>query len=248
MSERDILISGYDSIRASDYDEESKVDKGNRELHRLFLRNLLLFNNRKPGSFLELGCGTGYFTEVFFEVFPNIRGTLIDGSKEMLEMAKSRFVGNSANLEYKQYRFEDIDWKTVSPQYDIIISPLAIHHLVDDEKWKLFQSIYDRLTPGGWFILYDIFKPKDQLSFEVLEFLTCMDHQQRLKAELEVDFDLEELRVENIIANDRRIKKAEGDKEACLEDQKYHLAKAGFTTVTTIFQDARFAGTIAFKK
>jgi len=242
-------VCGYNLERAANYDEESKVDKGNREQHALYLRDVLAYADIKPRSFLELGCGTAFFTDIFFDLYPGIRGTLVDASQAMLDVAAAKYSGKDVRVELRQGFFETLEWDTFQPSYDIIFSSLSIHHLQDEDKWTLFDSIHRKLSGKGIFILYDIFKPQDPMSVEILEFLACMDSQRRLRLELEVaaDMDIEELRIERIIANDRRIKKAEGDKESCLETQKQQLRRSGFRQVTTFFQDTRFAGTIAFK-
>jgi tRNA (cmo5U34)-methyltransferase len=246
ITEKD-SVAGYDVSRASNYDEESRLDKGNREQHRFFLQDILKYTGKTPGSFLELGCGTAYFTDVFYEMYPHIEGTLLDGSREMLAIAAAKYASTNVNAFFVHALFEDIKWNALAPEYDVIFSSLSIHHLTDDDKWKLFDNIYRKLSRDGIFILYDVFKPQDQKSVEILEYLACMDSRRRLMRELEVDVDIEELSIQHIIANDRRIKQLEGDKETCLELQKEKLRKSGFKNVTTIFQDARFAGTVAFK-
>ena len=48
MSTEKFNVSGYDAFRASNYDDESKLDKGNREQHKLYLHDVLLYANTKP--------------------------------------------------------------------------------------------------------------------------------------------------------------------------------------------------------
>jgi cyclopropane fatty-acyl-phospholipid synthase-like methyltransferase len=38
------------------------------------------------------------------------------------------------------------------PDFDAIVSALAIHHLEDAEKRSLFARIHERLRPGGVFV------------------------------------------------------------------------------------------------
>ena len=184
---------------------------------------------------------------MFYELYPDIKGVLVDGSNEMLKIAAEKYADTAFSIHFENFLFEDINWDQLGHNFDIVFSSLSIHHLTDENKWQLFRDIYEGLTPNGIFILYDVFKPVDQKSFDVLEFLACMDSRRRLVEDLGVDLDIDELKISNIIENDRRIKHAEGDKEACLNDQLYYLKKAGFTGITTIFQDARFAGIVAFK-
>jgi hypothetical protein len=45
-----------------------------RHRHRVYLSDLRQSLPREPRNFVDLACGTGYFTEVFFELFPAIHG------------------------------------------------------------------------------------------------------------------------------------------------------------------------------
>lgn len=242
-----ILIPGYGSERASAYDESSVLDKGDREFHRNMLKDVLAFLPSRPTSFLDLGCGTGYFAEIFYEAFPGISGTLLDGSADMISFAKSRYQGRPVKAGYMVERFQDIRFEELPHRYDLVFSSLAVHHLEDAQKWMLFRKIYDNLSPQGVFILYDIFRVQDNRSQDLLEFMACKDMQRRLMQELETDVEIEELSMPHIIANDRRIRGEEHDLEADLPEMLCQLELAGFRSVTVFLQEARFAGIIGFK-
>lgn len=240
-------IGPYSPERTAVYDQNSQLDKGNREVHKSMVEDVLSFLSRRPSSFLDLGCGTGYFSEVFYQAFPEASGTLLDGSGEMLEEARARFGGRPLKADYQKALFQDWPAEPDTRQYDVIFSALAIHHLEDEQKWRLFGRIFDKLTPGGVFILYDIFRLENPRSQALLEYLACKDMQKRFMAELDICVEVEELSVERIIANDRRMRQAEGDKEACLEEILNRLTATGFGNVTTFLQEARFAGIVCFK-
>lgn len=103
---------------------------------------------------LDLGAGTGIFSEHILKKYPKASLTLIDISEKMLEISKLRFK-NKNNIEYifKDYLSYDFNEK-----YDIIISSLSIHHLIDEEKFNLFKKCYSLLNVGGIFINADQFR------------------------------------------------------------------------------------------
>ncbi|MBX3004117.1 MAG: methyltransferase domain-containing protein [Anaerolineales bacterium] len=86
---------------------------------------------------LELGCGTGMFTQVFAQSGAKI--TANDISPELIELARAK----NPDVEFICARFEDI---AESTQYDAIIGSSVLHHLeVDDSLAKSFRL----LKPGG---------------------------------------------------------------------------------------------------
>ncbi|MEL7002884.1 MAG: class I SAM-dependent methyltransferase [Bacteroidota bacterium] len=237
-------VDGYGLEEAKLYDDMSDYNKGHRKIHKQFLVDTLEYLDFKPKRFLDLGCGTGYFSEVIYDVFPNSDGTLVDASIEMLQIAQRKFLGKRNKKKYIEAFFQDLDWTELG-KFDLVFSALAIHHLEDEQKWKLFADIHKYLNDGGVFILFDLFKSENEQSNELLEYLACKDCQRRL-VEGEGVY-LEEFEVNKIIQEDRRIRQIEGDKEACYKDQIDNLKKLEFGSITTIFQEARFAGTVAFK-
>ncbi|WP_225445976.1 class I SAM-dependent methyltransferase [Paenibacillus arenosi] len=100
---------------------------------------------------LDLGAGTGLFSSLMMQKYPDANLTLIDLSEKMLDIAKVRFKG-STNVTY----IVDDYTNFISPEkYDIIISSLSIHHLTDADKQTLYKNIYLHLKPSGIFINAD---------------------------------------------------------------------------------------------
>ncbi|MBN2421501.1 class I SAM-dependent methyltransferase [Candidatus Woesearchaeota archaeon] len=92
-------------------------------------------------SYLEFGVGPGTWTEMF--VKSGAKFTLLDISKEMLNLAKKRFksrknikyvVGNMLNLRKKN-------------EFDFVFSSRAIKYIPNKEK--LFKVIYDSMKDNG---------------------------------------------------------------------------------------------------
>lgn len=71
----------------------------------------------------------------------------------MLEVARNHLAGYSDRIKFQQGDFSEYD---LGMGYDLIISGLAIHHLDDRQKQKIFASIFQALKPGGIFLDRDI--------------------------------------------------------------------------------------------
>lgn len=101
---------------------------------------------------LDLGAGTGLFSYMVNQNYPNADFTLIDLSEKMLEEAQTRFVNTKTKIEYLTMNYVE---QPLPGKFDLIISALSIHHLTSQEKQKLFSDIYRHLNNGGIFINAD---------------------------------------------------------------------------------------------
>jgi 2-polyprenyl-3-methyl-5-hydroxy-6-metoxy-1,4-benzoquinol methylase len=95
----------------------------------------------RPGMrVLEIGCGTGLFTEKFAESRAQL--VAVDISPDLLGMAKARGLSPD-KVQFLQKRFEDCD---VDGPFDAVIGSSILHHL--HIKAALIK-IYELLKPGG---------------------------------------------------------------------------------------------------
>jgi tRNA (cmo5U34)-methyltransferase len=103
-------------------------------------------------SVVDLGAGSGLFSERVLSSHPNARFTLFDASRAMLTRAGRRFAGHPDRFAFVEQRLEQFS----EPQrFDLAISSLAIHHLEHSAKRALFRKIHAALRPGGAFINVD---------------------------------------------------------------------------------------------
>ncbi len=89
---------------------------------------------------LEIGCGTGVFTEMFAQTGARI--VAVDISGDLLEMARVKNLP-PAQVQFLEKRFEDCE--AIGP-FDTIIGSSVLHHL--DIKPAL-TTIFKLLKPGG---------------------------------------------------------------------------------------------------
>jgi tRNA (cmo5U34)-methyltransferase len=144
--------SAREFIENSDYYilERNKVFK----ILKSFLKNNLADNKNGHLSVLDLGCGDGRVTQELLAVDNRLRVTLVDGSEEMINKAQIRLKAYS-EMDFHQWTFEELIVENkLNKNYDLIVSSLALHHVID--KRNLYNYLYNFLNPGGYFIIFDV--------------------------------------------------------------------------------------------
>ncbi|MBN2301176.1 MAG: class I SAM-dependent methyltransferase [Lentisphaerae bacterium] len=89
---------------------------------------------------LEIGCGTGMFTEMFAKTGADI--VAVDISADLLEKAHKRNLPND-RVRFVRKQFEQCD--TEGP-FDAVVGSSVLHHLAMPSA---LGKIYDLLKPGG---------------------------------------------------------------------------------------------------
>lgn len=90
---------------------------------------------------LEIGCGTGLFTEMFVDTGAQL--VAVDISADLLKKARARELIKN-KVQFLEKRFEDCD---IDGPFDAIIGVSVLHHL-DIEA--ALTKIYNMLKPGGF--------------------------------------------------------------------------------------------------
>lgn len=246
VSAEETTIRGYDGRIARGYDLKSELDKGNRAAHRAQVLDLTARLRPEPELIVDIGCGTGFFTSALLDAFPQARAVCIDGSQDMLSVARTQ-LAPTGRAQFVHSRFEQIDWSDFHGGVDVVFSALAIHHLEHEQKWRLFERIHDALAPRGLFIMIDQFAPADRESMDLLEYLACRDIQRRVAGSLGMSPHAVDLDIDTLIENDRRMRAFEGDKDAPLDEQLLRIRSAGFALVLQFMQETRYFGCVAQK-
>jgi 2-polyprenyl-3-methyl-5-hydroxy-6-metoxy-1,4-benzoquinol methylase len=92
-----------------------------------------------PGSrVIEIGCGTGLFTEAFARSGAQI--IAVDLSPELLAIARQRQL---SNVQFLEKSFEDC---AVDGPFDAVIGSSVLHHLDLERAWPKILAL---LKPGG---------------------------------------------------------------------------------------------------
>lgn len=216
------MTSDYSQVKEKFDDYARQYDAQSRMLIPCFndfysIAVSLADTDKQNPSILDVGAGTGLLSSMVLQKIPGARLTLIDISEKMLEGARERLKDRAGVIyivdDYSRYRFD----KT----YDIVLSSLSIHHLADEQKKQLFQTIYSILNPGGVFI------NADQVlgSTPYLEALYKNDWKRKVENTALSPEDLQSA-----------YERTKLDRMARLEDQLNWLEEAGFSDVDCVYK------------
>ena len=182
----------------------------------------LAFTGEAP-AVLDVGAGTGIFSEALLSRYPKARLTLIDFADSMLDIAMMKLDGR-ADARYIPDDYFTHDFK--GERYDIVISALSIHHLDADNKRAFYKKVYDLLEDGGEFANADIACSGDPMT----------------------DANDDALWTAFVTGNlgegeslDRFIKSKDVDKPSPIPDQLAWLREAGFQVAECAFRRLNFA-------
>jgi malonyl-CoA O-methyltransferase len=129
--------------RATAYDEFGIV------YHRMAYRLLLGLKEKVPHPvrILEMGCGTGYLTQLLLDFFPRAEITAVDLAEKRIDTAKER-VEPAARVHFLAEDVERSELMELGP-FDLVVSNFMIHWLEDPEV--TLKKICGLLREGGWF-------------------------------------------------------------------------------------------------
>jgi tRNA (cmo5U34)-methyltransferase len=156
MTERS--IAAYDvSQRVKTYDTDMKLMHPNRSKMVQIALEVLPFPKTAALRAIDLGIGTGYFTERFLNNFPNSRVLGIDGAQAMIELAKARLKSLASRVEFVIGDFRRLQELTPDAgTVDVVFSAYALHHLSRPDKETVLRQVVELLVPGGWFVNADL--------------------------------------------------------------------------------------------
>lgn len=106
---------------------------------------------------LELGCGTGELSLKILNRCPDAQVVALDYSPRMLHFAQSKITAAGYQQKWTGVEADFGDWANnpdkfdIGTEFDACVSSLAIHHLKDEMKFKLFQRISASLSNKGCF-------------------------------------------------------------------------------------------------
>ena len=156
MTERS--IAAYDvSQRVKTYDADMKLMHPNRSKMVQIAIEVLPSPETAALRAIDLGIGSGYFTERFLNHFPNSRVLGIDGAQAMIELAKARLTSLASRVQFVIGDFRKLRELVPGPgTADVVFSAYALHHLSRPDKETVLRQVVELLVPGGWFVNADL--------------------------------------------------------------------------------------------
>lgn len=161
------MINPHFSAVAANYDRYAFVQ-------RLAAQDLLAFTGLPAVKrILEPGCGTGIYTQLLLEAFPDASLVAIDICEEMLQLAREKIV--SPAIEFSIADAEDITRSGSKKRYDLITSNATFQwfqHLP-----VTLANFVEMLTDGGMlsfsFFGSDTYRELDKVLQETAEVRTA---------------------------------------------------------------------------
>ncbi|RWN14771.1 MAG: class I SAM-dependent methyltransferase [Mesorhizobium sp.] len=104
----------------------------------------------KPRRILDFGAGVGNSLGHMRNAFPDAEITLLDPSRESLDIASKRFPGQAA--------FTHFDGKTIpfaDGSFDLAFAACVFHHIPENLQIGLFAEIGRVLADGGSFFVFE---------------------------------------------------------------------------------------------
>lgn len=187
---------------------------------------------------LDLGSGFGAITQAILSHYPEATITCVDGSAEMLALAREHLQKDGTHVELLLGDLAFPSWQeAVRGPFDAVVSGLAIHHLLDARKRQLYHEVYALLDNGGLFLNNDavLSPPALQEWFTALWYREMQAQEERLRG---VKRSIESIRAE--LQERLRV----GDHPsymAPLAMQLAWLGEAGFASVECYWKYLDFA-------
>ncbi|MEK6734706.1 MAG: class I SAM-dependent methyltransferase, partial [Pseudomonadota bacterium] len=112
-----------------------------RELFEKPYLDLAISHLKSNAKILDIGCGMGepigkYFIDQGFDL------TGIDGSRELINLAKSRFPD-------AKFMVQDMRTINLNEKFDLIIAWNSFFHLSKDDQHSMFKVFEAHINPGG---------------------------------------------------------------------------------------------------
>ncbi len=107
-------------------------------------------------NILDMGCGTGRLLDRLAAKFPDVRGTGLDLSSNMLRIARQSN-SHHPRLIYIQGQAESLPFGEC--QFDAVFSSISFLHYLEPQQ--VLSEVARVLSPGGRFYLVDITTKKE---------------------------------------------------------------------------------------
>jgi SAM-dependent methyltransferase len=103
---------------------------------------------------VDVGSGPGTYLQLFLRAFPNARGTWIDVSDAMLELAQEQlgeFGDRVTSIIADAEKLDEIEVEAAQ----VVLSSRALHHFSPESLQNVYRAAFDLVTPGGFVMNLD---------------------------------------------------------------------------------------------
>ena len=105
---------------------------------------------------LDVGCGTGFFTEYYLK-----RGALVTG----LDIASASIERLRARFPEARFTLADVSEASLGERYDVVNAFDVLYHITDEERWRAaVRNLAAAVAPGGVLLVTDLFSRLGRLA------------------------------------------------------------------------------------
>ena len=97
---------------------------------------------------VDLGSGPGAYLVPFLRAFPGARGTWLDVSEAMRDLAHEQLDEFGDRVEYVVADAERLADVELAPA-QVVVSSRALHHFSPGSLAEVYRAVFDVLEPGG---------------------------------------------------------------------------------------------------
>jgi tRNA (cmo5U34)-methyltransferase len=116
----------------------------------------------KAQRLLDIGCGAGNFSLRITRKLPQLKLTLLDLSRPMLQKAQERLSAEHFMVE-ETIQADIAQAELPNEKFDIVVAAASLHHLRTRQDWKnVFGRIYRSIIPGGSFWMSDLIRHENE--------------------------------------------------------------------------------------
>ncbi|MGE0827561.1 MAG: class I SAM-dependent methyltransferase [Candidatus Binatia bacterium] len=147
-----------------------------------FLVDLFVWPPEEPIAVLDLGAGFGAVTEEVLARYPHATVTCVDGSTEMMRLARERLAKYGERVRLHFADLAAASWlDNLHAPFHAVVSGIAIHHLTDERKQALYREVFALLRPGGLFLNNDAVTTPPLLKerFETIQYREIQEQERR---------------------------------------------------------------------
>lgn len=105
---------------------------------------------------VDLGSGHGPYLELFLRVFPSARGTWVDSSEPMRELASERLGPFGERVGYVLGDVEQLETIELAAA-DVVLTSRMLHHFSPESLQRTYAAVRHLVVPGGFFFSLDHF-------------------------------------------------------------------------------------------
>ena len=116
---------------------------------------------RPHSRVLEIGCGTGSFSILIKQFYPDVEVVGLDPDPKALARAKQKSGRAKTAIRLDQGYSDSLPYDNGT--FDYVFSSMMFHHLELDVKEKSLREIRRVLKPGGLFAMLDLKKPESSV-------------------------------------------------------------------------------------